>query len=140
MLPTYLSVRTEKGAAPIPNATADVEVAVHSSRLALAPVMVGLVDELVVIMLIRAVVRERSGQAGIGSHFQKIVVLSGASMTLERALRIRLERTFNMVGPALAAYMICDWQLWLWMEGLTAVFATLNLHPQQRHGCDEKYR
>lgn len=32
-----------------------------------------------------------------------------------------------MVGPALAAYMICDWQLWLWKEGLTAVFATFKL-------------
>jgi len=28
-----------------------------------------------------------------------------------------------MVGPALSAYMICDWQLWLWNEGLTGVFA-----------------
>jgi len=28
-----------------------------------------------------------------------------------------------MVGPALSAYMLCDWQLWLWNEGLTEVFA-----------------
>lgn len=55
--------------------------------------------------------------------FQKMVMFSGASMTLEQALRLRLERTFYMVGPLLAAYMICDWQLWLWNEGLTAVFA-----------------
>jgi hypothetical protein len=45
-------------------------------------------------------------------------------MTLEEALRVRLERTFYMVGRALAAYMLCDWQLWLWQEGLTRVFAT----------------
>jgi len=45
-------------------------------------------------------------------------------MTMEQALRSRLERTFYMVGPALAAYMICDWQLWLWNEGMTGVFAT----------------
>src|SRR6266511_1712623 len=42
-------------------------------------------------------------------------------MPLEDALRSRLEATFYMVGPALAAYMICDWQLWLWREGLTGV-------------------
>lgn len=28
-----------------------------------------------------------------------------------------------MVGPAMAPYMICDWQLWLWVHDLTAVFA-----------------
>lgn len=59
--------------------------------------------------------------------FQRIVVLAGPTMTLERALRVRLEETFYMVGPALAAYMICDWQLWLWNEGLTAVFANFKL-------------
>ncbi len=48
----------------------------------------------------------------------------GVKMTMEQALRSRLERTFYMVGPALAAYMICDWQLWLWNEGMTGVFAT----------------
>ena len=32
-----------------------------------------------------------------------------------------------MVGPALAAFMLCDWQLWLWKEGLTAVYATFKL-------------
>jgi hypothetical protein len=45
-------------------------------------------------------------------------------MPLEDALRARLQAMFYMVGPALAAYMICDWQLWLWREGLTGVFAT----------------
>lgn len=43
--------------------------------------------------------------------------------SLEQALRSRIEQTFYQVGPALAAYMLCDWQLWLWREGLTNVFA-----------------
>jgi hypothetical protein len=46
-----------------------------------------------------------------------------APVTLEEALRRRVESAFYMVGPALSAYMICDWQLWLWNEGLTNVFA-----------------
>jgi hypothetical protein len=45
-------------------------------------------------------------------------------MTLEEPLRARLERTFYMVGPALAAYMICDWQLCPWTASRTEVFAT----------------
>ena len=44
--------------------------------------------------------------------------------SLEMALRARLQQTFYQVGPALAAYMICDWQLWLWKHGRTGVFAT----------------
>jgi hypothetical protein len=51
-------------------------------------------------------------------------VAAGAGVTLEEALRSRIEATFHCVGPSLAAYMICDWQLWLWYEGRTAVFAT----------------
>jgi hypothetical protein len=71
--------------------------------------------------------------------FQSVVGFSGRKTTLERALRIQLEKTFYMVGPALAAYMIADWQLWLWKEGLTAVFATFKLdsfHESfvKRHG------
>ena len=46
---------------------------------------------------------------------------------LEMALRHRLEKTFYQVGPALAAYMLCDWQLWLWNAGKTAVFANFKL-------------
>ena len=38
-----------------------------------------------------------------------------------------MERTFSMAGPAMSAYMICDWQLWLWREGRTAVFANFKL-------------
>jgi hypothetical protein len=30
---------------------------------------------------------------------------------------VRLQ-SFYMVGPELAPYMICDWQLWHWNEGL----------------------
>ena len=48
-------------------------------------------------------------------------------MSLELALRKRLEQTFYMVGPAMSAYMLCDWQLWLWREGQTAVFANFKL-------------
>lgn len=59
--------------------------------------------------------------------FRRSVSLAGVEMTLERALRAVLERTFYMVGPALSAYMICDWQLWLWREGITAVFANFKL-------------
>lgn len=46
-----------------------------------------------------------------------------AQSTLEETLRQRVEAAFYMVGPALSAYMICDWQLWLWNEGQSGVFA-----------------
>lgn len=52
---------------------------------------------------------------------------SEKGLTLEMALRRRLERTFYRVGPALAAYMLCDWQLALWNDGRTAVFANFKL-------------
>jgi len=55
------------------------------------------------------------------------VTFEGTRLALERALRKRLEQTFYMVGPAMSAYMLCDWQLWLWREGLTAVFANFKL-------------
>lgn len=42
--------------------------------------------------------------------------------SIEEHLMARLEQTFYMVGPTMAAYMICDWQLWLWHQGLTGVF------------------
>ena len=32
-----------------------------------------------------------------------------------------------MVGPAMSAYMLCDWQLWLWREGRTQAFANFKL-------------
>ena len=59
--------------------------------------------------------------------FRQAVTLEGARMALKRALRVRLERAFYMVGPAMSAYMLCDWQLWLWREGRTAVFANFKL-------------
>ncbi len=60
-------------------------------------------------------------------NFRQVVRLEGAGMSLERALRTRLQRTFYMVGPAMSAYMLCDWQLRLWKEGRTAVFANFKL-------------
>ena len=61
------------------------------------------------------------------ANFRKAVTLDGTRMALELALQKRLEQTFYMVGPAMSAYMLCDWQLWLWREGLTAVFANFKL-------------
>ena len=50
-----------------------------------------------------------------------------SGVTVERALRRQLEKTFYQVGPALAAYILCDWQLWLWNTRQTAVFANFKL-------------
>lgn len=61
------------------------------------------------------------------NDFRRPVTFEGTTIALERALRKRLEKTFYMVGPAMSAYMLCDWQLWLWREGLTAVFANFKL-------------
>ena len=47
--------------------------------------------------------------------------------SLEQQLRHRLQESFYQVGPAMAPYMICDWQLWLWNEGRTGVFANFKL-------------
>jgi len=47
--------------------------------------------------------------------------------SLEDALCDKLEKTFFMVGPEMAPYMLCDWQLWLWREEKTAVFDTFKL-------------
>ncbi len=52
---------------------------------------------------------------------------SVSSLSLEMALRKRLQGTFYQVGPALAPYMICDWQLWLWKHGQTGNFASFKL-------------
>ena len=32
-----------------------------------------------------------------------------------------------MVGPEMAPYMLCDWQLWLWKEESAEVFDTFKL-------------
>jgi len=47
--------------------------------------------------------------------------------SLEDALCDKLEKTFFMVGPEMAPYMLCDWQLWLWKEERTEVFDTFKL-------------
>ena len=47
--------------------------------------------------------------------------------TIEEALCDKLQKTFFMVGPEMAPYMLCDWQLWLWKEEKTAVFDTFKL-------------
>lgn len=60
-------------------------------------------------------------------NFQATVEPGNGPLTLERALRRRLEQNFYMVGPALSAYMLSDWQLWLWRQGRTRVFATFKL-------------
>jgi hypothetical protein len=59
--------------------------------------------------------------------FRRLAPTAAGGMSLERALRARLERAFYMVGPAMSAYMLCDWQLWLWREGRTMVFANFKL-------------
>ena len=46
----------------------------------------------------------------------------GSGVTIEWELVRTLERTFYQVGPTMAPYVICDWQLWLWHEGRTGVF------------------
>lgn len=52
---------------------------------------------------------------------------TASGISVESALRQRLKDTFYQVGPALAAYMLCDWHLWLWNAGKTAVFANFKL-------------
>ena len=59
--------------------------------------------------------------------FRQPVTRDGASLTLEQALKLSLAQAFYMVGPAMSAYMICDWQLGLWKSGRTAVFANFKL-------------
>lgn len=70
------------------------------------------------------------------SDFQRTV---DGGLTLETWLRGRLQQVFYQVGPTMAPYMICDWQLWLWARGQSEVFATFKLdsfHEQfvSRHG------
>jgi hypothetical protein len=79
----------------------------------------------------RGWLRHECDNLGVGefppADFRRPVALAGTTLPLERALRARLERTFYMVGPAMSSYMVCDWQLWLWREGKTAVFANFKL-------------
>ena len=39
----------------------------------------------------------------------------------------RLQQSFYRVGPEMAPYMLCDWQLWLWKENKSEVFDTFKL-------------
>ncbi len=59
--------------------------------------------------------------------FRQAVSVGVNRPTVEAALRERLDAAFYMVGSAMSAYMICDWQMWLWREGRTEVFATFKL-------------
>jgi hypothetical protein len=59
------------------------------------------------------------------SNFRQINSLTGE--TLEESLCDLLQKDFFMVGPEMAPYMLCDWQLWLWREEKTGVFDTYKL-------------
>src|SRR5207244_3970214 len=59
--------------------------------------------------------------------FRTPVIVKNAGMTLEYALRERLQQTFTWVGPAIAPYMLCDWQLYLWNEERTRLFDNFKL-------------
>lgn len=66
-------------------------------------------------------------ELGVGEFpprdFRTRLAGKGVQAILEEALRRRVEGAFYMVGSQLSAYMLCDWQLWLWNEGKTEVFA-----------------
>lgn len=57
--------------------------------------------------------------------------IAGRTTTLEWALAQRLEESFYQVGPTMAPYMLCDWQLWLWNHGKTGVFEAFK--PDEFH-------
>jgi len=61
------------------------------------------------------------------SNFRQVVLLGDRELPLERALRARLQQTFYLVGPTMAPYILCDWQLWLWNEGRTCLFESFKL-------------
>ena len=65
------------------------------------------------------------------SDFRAKADIDGRELSIEWALVERLEQTFYQVGPTMAPYMICDWQLWLWHEGRTGVFEAFK--PDQFH-------
>jgi len=58
------------------------------------------------------------------SNFRQIVHVT---KSVEDMLCERLQATFFMVGPEMAPYMLCDWQLWLWREERTELFETFKL-------------
>lgn len=63
--------------------------------------------------------------------FRREVRFRGGESSIEWALVQRLEESFYQVGPTMAPYMICDWQLWLWHEGRTGVFEAFK--PDEFH-------
>lgn len=65
------------------------------------------------------------------ADFRAPIRVDGRPMTLEWALARRLEGSFYQVGPTMAPYMLCDWQLWLWNEGKTGVFEAFK--PDEFH-------
>ena len=64
--------------------------------------------------------------------FRKVISAGVKPSTIEQALRERLDAEFYMVGPARSAYMLCDWQLWLWTEGRTAIFDTFKVDSRHK--------
>lgn len=66
------------------------------------------------------------------TDFRQPVSVGGGTESLEEALCRLLERTFYRVGPEMAPYMICDWQLLLWMAGKTGPFETFKLDQFHR--------
>jgi len=63
--------------------------------------------------------------------FRREVSFRGGKSSIEWVLVQRLEESFYQVGPTMAPYMICDWQLWLWHEGRTGVFEAFK--PDEFH-------
>jgi hypothetical protein len=61
------------------------------------------------------------------ANFRKRVAFGHLELPLERALRACLEQTFYLVGPAMAAYTLCDWQLGPWKDGKTDYFQSFKV-------------
>jgi hypothetical protein len=66
--------------------------------------------------------------------FRRTVVMTDhnglAQRSLEHALVAIMGRTFHRTGPDIAAHILSDWQLGLWLEGETGVF---DLYPHNIH-------
>lgn len=58
------------------------------------------------------------------SEFRQPVRCGKNHLALEDAIGFLLQRDFHRVGPQMAPYMICDWQLSLWRQGRCSVFNT----------------
>jgi hypothetical protein len=66
--------------------------------------------------------------------FRKMVIMTDrdgiAQRTLEQALVAVIGRCFHRAGPEIAAHILCDWMLGLWLRGETDVF---DLYPHDAH-------